>query len=252
MLAVYARCPFLVAGRMSSHPSVMTIENITATKATLEHLKAYVQTQLQGTPIRSQVNQFIESGSSSAGIRAEEIFTREFLCPALAKYFYKHVRAELNLSDEQIRRGLGTEGYQRCPGFGFSPARKRKHLFTKFDIVTNTAPATWLVGNEKKLSPFQACPDFAIASPLPISTIGETKYFLRRSVAEAVKDLYDAARQAVFYLGAFAGDYHSAMIVVADASPEHSFHAALDSLKPELLGRFGPETNVHLVPIRVV
>lgn len=229
----------------------MTVQTITTATPTLEHFKKYLQSCLHGIPIRSKVDRFIEDGSSSAGKRPEEIFTREFLCPAIASYFYAHVRAKLNLSDEQIRRGLGTEGYENCRGFGFSPARKKKHLFAKSDIIQNKPPAAWLVATKKELAPFQACPDFAISSPLPFSTIGETKYFRRGSVAAAIKELYDAARQAVFYLGAFAGDFQSATIVVADASPDHTFHASLDALKPRLLDRFGIETNIHLVTIQI-
>jgi hypothetical protein len=64
-----------------------------------------------------------------------------------------------------------------------------------------------------------------------------------------MKELYDVARQAVFYLGAFAGSYESAMIVVADGSPGHAFHKGLELVKPELLERFGSTTNVHLVTV---
>lgn len=218
---------------------------------TLHELARYVQLQLQGRPVRARVSQFVRDGSSSAGRRPEEIFTREFLCPVLADYFYSHVRKSLTLSDDEIRRGLGTEGYQNCPRFGFSPARKKKHLFTKMDIIANTTPKSWIAGNGKSLSRCQACPDFAITSPLPISTIGETKYFMGGSIDAAIKDLYDAARQAVYYLGAFSGAYRSATIVVADASVDQTFLSALDSVNPELLERFGDESNIHLVAIRL-
>ena len=61
-----------------------------------------------------------------------------------------------------------------------------------------------------------------------------------------------AARQAVFYLGAFPGRYDAAMVVVADASAGHTFHKGRESLKPELIRRFGLESNVRLVTVKIV
>lgn len=55
----------------------------------------------------------------------------------------------------------------------------------------------------------------------------------------------------MFYLGAFSGCYDSSMIVVGDASAGHTFHKGLELLKPELLQRFGSETNVHLVTVKI-
>ena len=69
------------------------------------------------------------------------------------------------------------------------------------------------------------------------------------SPAAAVKELYDAARQAMFYLGVFQDRYDAALVVVADATPEHAFLEGLKLIKPALLERFGPETNVYLAPI---
>ena len=99
-----------------------------------------------------------------------------------------------------------------------SPARKQRHLFTKSDIVKAVVPINWM-NTEKRMN--QACPDFAIRQPLPISIVGEVKFFRSGTPKSAVKELYDVARQAMFYLGAFAGEYDSALIVIADASSGH-------------------------------
>lgn len=204
---------------------------------------------LESQSVLGLIEQFIENKSSSAGTSREEVFTREFLCPSIAKYFYKVVRHDLDLSDEEIKCGLGTEGYQNCPGFGFTPARSRKQLFTKSDIIKPKPPESWFEASEKKLSAFQACPDFAIGDPLPISVVGEVKYFTKGSPTLAVKELYNAARQAIFYLGAFQDRYDAALLVVSDASPDHSFMKGLELMKPELLDRFGPESNVYLLSV---
>ena len=227
------------------------MEGSSLAKATVENLKAYIQEELQKSPIRERLNRFIQDGSSKAGTRYEEVFTREFLCPVIGRFFYVYVRSELNMSDGEIKAGLGTEGFTNCPGFGFTPGHRSNHLFTKADIIKRRPPDRWFAADEKALSTFQACPDFAISKPLPLSVVGETKYFKSGSPARAVTELYDTARQAVFYLGAFPGCYDSAMIVVADASAGHTFHKGLELLKPELLQRFGSETNVHLVTIKI-
>ncbi len=217
------------------------------TKVSTDSLMNYLIRQLCENPVIGQLEKIISERSSKAGKRREEVFTREFLCLYIRKYFYEHVRSELNLSDEEISKGLGTEGYENCKGFGFSPARKRKHLFTKSDIIKSSPPDAWFAKNESRLSPFRPCPDFAISKPLPFSVVGEVKYFKSGSPKKAVKELYDASRQAVFYLGAFHGHYDSAMIVVADASPKHSFLKGLQLVEPGLLERFGAETNIYLL-----
>ena len=204
---------------------------------------------LKSQPVLNHLEEFIENKTSTAGVRREEVFTREFLCPSIARYYYEVVRSELDLSDDEIKSGLGTEGFQNCPGFGFTPAQSRTQLFTKSDIIKASPPDSWFKANIKQLSAFQPCPDFAIADPLPISVIGEVKYFSKGSPTLAVKELYNAARQAIFYLGAFQDRYEAALLVVADASPDHSFIRGLELVRPELLARFGPESNVYLVPL---
>lgn len=209
----------------------------------------YVLADLDGHSILGQLEDFVESKTSTAGVRREEVFTREFLCPTIARYFYEIIRPELELSDDEIKSGLGTEGFQGCPGFGFTPSESRKQLFTKSDIIKNNPPESWFKTSEKQLSAFQPCPDFAITKPLPISVIGEVKFFTKGSPKLAVKELYNAARQAIFYLGAFQDSYEAALLVVADASPGHTFIKGLEMVRPELLDRFGPESNVYLLPV---
>ena len=217
----------------------------------IEALKHYLTEHLRKPGIRSRLERSIVDGSSTAGRRHEEVFTRDFLCPTLHRFFYEHVRSELNLTDEQITVGLGTEGFENSPGFGFTPGHQSNHIFTKSDIARRDPPKAWFAANSRPLPPYQACPDFAIREPLPFSMVGETKYFRNGSATAAVKELYRAARQAVFYLGAFPRRYDAAMIVVGDASPGHTFYKGLESLKPELVQRFGQESNVHLVTAKI-
>jgi hypothetical protein len=108
------------------------------------------------------------------------------------------------------------------------------------------------VGENKQLPRYQACPDFAIKHLLCLSIVGEVKYFRSEWPEIAVRELYYASRQAVFYLGALHGEYDLALIVVADASRDHSFLQGLRLIKPELLERFGSGTNIHLLPLRLV
>ncbi len=219
----------------------------------IEHLSRYLVSRLEETASLSELKKFQTSGLSSAGKTSpEEIFTREFISPAIADYFYKEVRQSLSQTDEEIKRGLGIEGFAKCPSFGFTPARKSPHIFTKHDIICKNPPATWMRTSVEKLPAFQACPDFAIRSPLPICALGEVKLFTRGSISRAVTELYNACRQVVFYLGAFRDEYKMALLVVADASPDRAFRRALDeAIKPELRERLlGPPTGICLtVPV---
>ncbi|MFC1776129.1 hypothetical protein ACFL3I_02155 [Pseudomonadota bacterium] len=215
----------------------------------IQKLCDFLLDDLKSQPVLSLLEEFIVNRTSTAGVSREEVFTREFLCPSIARYYYEVNRAKLDLSDDEIKSGLGTEGFQNCPGFGFTPAQSRTQLFTKSDVIKVTPPDSWFKASEKPLSAFQPCPDFAISDPLPISVIGEVKYFTKGSPKLAVKELYNAARQAMFYLGAFQDSYEAALLVVADASPDHSFIRGLELVRPELLERFGPKSNVYLAPV---
>jgi|AntAceMinimDraft_16_1070373.scaffolds.fasta_scaffold05871_2 hypothetical protein len=216
----------------------------------VSHLLDYIENSFLNRPVLEQLQKIIAEKQSHAGTRLEEVFTREFLCGSLARYFYVDYRSSLNLTDSEIASGLGTEGYKNAEGFGFTPARKERHLFTKADIIKQQIPRSWIAGDGKAYRN-QACPDFAIRDPLPISIVGEVKFFRSGTPETAVKELYNAARQAVFYLGAFRGEYKQAVVVVADASEGHVFIEGVCRMNPGILERFGEETSIFLSMIRL-
>ena len=82
--------------------------------------------------------------------------------------------------------------------------------------------------------------------------IGEVKYSRTENPSSAVKELYEAARQAVFYLGVYGKDYDDALIVIADSSKQQAFVEGLGMVNAEIVSRFGQETRVHLatIPLR--
>ena len=84
-----------------------------------------------------------------------------------------------------------------------------------------------------------------------MSIVGEVKFFRSGTPETAVKELYNAARQAVFYLGAFRGEYKQAVVVVADASEGHVFVEGVCRMNPGILERFGEETSIFLSMIRL-
>ncbi len=217
----------------------------------IHQLSMYLKNIIEPQGALAHIEDCVTSASSTAGTKSrEEIFTREFLCPSLLRFFNVENRDQLKLTDEQITKGMGTEGYQNVDGFGFTPARKKKHFFTKGQVIANDPPDAWFKGSEKKLTSYMACPDFALRSPLPVSIVGETKYFTKGSQKFAIKELYNDIRQAMFYLGAF-NEYTDALLVVADASPDHAFVNALDLLEDDLLARFGGESNIHLCTLKL-
>ena len=219
-------------------------------ETTVEELAQFLKKQLEEKPVVPLVEQMVRDHSSLAGTGREGIFTREFLCPAI-RDFYTQV-CQPNLHADEIHKNLQMEGFKTVKGFGSTPASKRMHLFTKDLVIKSNPPESWYLDG-KHLADYKACPDFAICQPLlRSSTVGEVKYFESGSPKHAVQVLYDASRQALFYLGAFTGTYQSAIIVVADASRDHAFFEGLKLIRPELLRRFGTETtDIHLVPIKL-
>jgi hypothetical protein len=209
------------------------------------NLFEYIENSLLNRPVLRELEEIIADKRSHAGTRREEVFAREFLCRSLARYFYVDHRSFLNLTNSEIASGLGTEGYKNAEGFGFTPARKERYLFTKADIVKPQIPRSWVADNAK-LYRNQACPDFAVRDPLPLSILGEVKFFRSGTPETALKELYNATRQAVFYLGAFRGEYKQAVVVVADASEGHVFVEGVRRMNPDILERFGEETSIFL------
>jgi hypothetical protein len=217
----------------------------------IARLTHYVAAEIEGRAVIATIESMIDQNLSTAGKRREEVFTREFVCPTLATFFYEEVRPQLHLPDDAIKRGLGAEGFANCRGFGFKPARAEKHVFTKSEVFGDHIPEVWLRGSKGKLPRFQSCPDFAVAPPLPFSALGEVKYFCSGGRARALKELYNGLREVVFYLGVFHGRYDSAILIVGDASKDHAFLETIRALRPGLLSRFGPETGIYLAPIKL-
>lgn len=217
----------------------------------IQELLTFLKTHIEEDGVLAKIDKYISSNSSSAGSKSrEEVFTREFLCPTMAKFFYVYQREKLGLKNEEIESGLGTEGYKHIDGYGFTPARSKKHFFTKGQVIESDPPQAWFKDSDKSLTSFMACPDFAIRSPLPMNVVGEVKYFHKGSKNSAIKELYNDLRQTMFYLGAF-NEYTDALLVVADASEGHIFNEALSLLREDLLERFGDETNIHLCVLKL-
>lgn len=181
---------------------------------------AFVKSDLENQNIPSKLNEIVRKKTSTAGKSPEGVFTREFLCPTIYKYFSTHIRENLSLKDCEIQSGLGTEGPQHTPGFGFTPIRQRKHIFTKSDIVKPNPPQSWFDEPSKEPTNYQACPDFSIRTPLPFSALGEVKYFRKGNIDTAMREFYNDVRQVSFYLGAFRQEYESGILIIADETPD--------------------------------
>ena len=216
----------------------------------IKNLSEYLTKSLDGNSIKDAINTASIEGTSSAGTNREEIFTRDYLCPVMRNYFMVEARPMLDLTNDEIDAGLGTEGYTKCEGYSFTPAKKPRHILGKDDISRPMPPTDWLKWGPDTLRPYQPCPDFAFYDPLP-RVVGEVKYFMGGSEDKALKDFYAVAKEAVFYLGVFNGIYDAALIVIADASEDAAMYKMLDIIKPELLARFGRDAGVYLSVVRI-
>jgi hypothetical protein len=210
----------------------------------------YLIRTLDENPIKADIDTASVEGTSSAGTNREEIFTRDYLCPSMREYFRVEARSMLNLADDEIDKGLGTEGFTKCDGYSFTPAKMTRHILGKGDLAEPMPPSDWLKSGPDKLRNYQPCPDFAFHDPLP-RVVGEVKYFMGGSQDKALRDFYTVVKEAVFYLGVFNGVYDAALIVVADASEDSAMHKILDIIKPELLARFGDDSGIYLSIVRI-
>jgi len=222
------------------------------TTVPIKGFKDFLETRFQNVPVVEPVNELARIGKPST--ERENVFIREFLGPAIREFFRGH-----GFTAEQVKEGLSVEGLANSPGFGRTPARKAKHLFTKENVTHSTPPKAWLRTSDERLTQCQACPDFAIRnSLLELSLLGEVKYLTSTSPRAAVRELYNASRQAVFYLGAFRGasdptTYDSAMVILADASRKEALTEGRALLKEQLFSdRYGPETGIYFVHITLV
>ena len=218
----------------------------------IKDLSEHLIKTLDGIPIKDAINTASVEGTSSAGSNREEIFTRDYLCPAMRNYFKVEARSMLNLSDAEIDMGLGTEGFIKCDGYSFTPAKKVRHILGKDDMSKPTPPSDWLKSgpDKDKLRDYQPCPDFAFYDPLP-RVVGEVKYFRGGNEDKALNEFYAVVKEVIFYLGAFHGIYDAALIVIADASEDAAMYKMLDIIKPELLARFGRDSGIYLSIMRV-
>ena len=225
----------------------------------IEQLMEYLKQRLESYSVKDDVERRIRSSDTKVKKEREAIFTAYHLCPAIDSFYSEDMLGKVNCIENEVKLALGTEGfdkvYKRLPRFGFTPARKKKHLFLKSDIVCPKYPRAWRTDSNKSLPRYQACPDFAIKTPLLlVSTLGEVNYFRSGTRERALTELYNVARQATFYLGAFNDEidkYRRVLLVIADASPDHAFFQGLRLLKPSLRARFGEETNIHLLPLEL-
>ena len=196
-------------------------------------------------PRHSELVQLQNAGVSTAGRHSlEELFSREVLVPAFRRYFYEpNFMARHSFGAEDVKRGLGVEGFKNCEGFGFTPARKKTHILTKSDIVSPTPPNWWFEPDAKVLGN-RPCPDFAMRAPLPFNAVGEVKYFTGKTEESARTMIYNAIRQAIFYLGAYAGEYSTAIVIIADGSEGGIARDVFGGAHPALLERLGEESRV--------
>lgn len=213
----------------------------------LKRFMEFLKEEFSKRAILSELENIIKDHISTAGERAEDVFTRDFLCPTIAKFFYQIIKKELKLPDDEIKKGLGAEGIEHLGNFGFRPSRKKPHLFTKNEFFKDNIPDGWLQTNQRKLPLFQACPDFAIRNPLPFRIIGEVKFI--NSAGNPSLIFYKTIREAVFYLGVFRSVYDRVLLVFADATPKHDFEQSLSLFRPELLNRFGVNTDIEYVTL---
>jgi hypothetical protein len=223
-------------------PSNVLADFCNSLRAQLENpgIKQRVSEAVQDHMRRLKAGERNPPGSSSH----EGVFNSKFVGDAIRS----HMRDKLGWTEDQIRKDVFVEGR-----IGPAPAGKARQLFTKSDVTRKTFPSVWN-DSSGKLTPSNACPDFAILHiELPFRTVGEVKYFKAGTPALA---LYNVAREATFYLGAFAANkdrfaYDSAVIVVGDASPDHRFCRWVreKQINQELYRRFGEETGIYLADV---
>ena len=177
---------------------------------------------------------------------SEQIFNRYYLQKAIAEYF------SVNFDKATLRKCLGSEGLtqahvrQQLPLHGFTPKTEPKFFYTKESINKRLPPTEWLRSQAPNAN--RSYPDFAIKPPLlGKAYLGELKWMEVTPAEQVVNDIYGLVDEAIFYLGAFMGEYQGAIIVVADGSGCNSLNQGYNLINSEIKKRFGHDSGIHLL-----
>jgi hypothetical protein len=169
---------------------------------TIDSLCDHLRTKLEVPGIVEEIERIRTARTSKAGDSREGILNKEFLCPAIAVFFFEVHRDSLALSDLEIESGLGTEGSDNVPNFAFTPKLDRDYFFEKKDVLGKSPPDGWI--DPERLRNYRSYADFAIRNPLPLSVVGELKFERKAKTRKgALGAIYEITRQCVFYLAAF-------------------------------------------------
>jgi hypothetical protein len=184
--------------------------------------------------------------------RAEDAFLNYYAIPIISR----HMQTVDGIGECQAAKALLCESYRHMPEGSQTPARTKRHPFTK---IVGTTPSSIIAQWTGKVPLIQACPDFAFREPFPFKIVFEGKYFETGGRVRAKTELAVNIYQAFFYRGlpyvppkgsSPAWDYEFACLLAYDASDDGSLKRAWDDLGTEVKRGFWDGANVYVMILR--
>lgn len=169
----------------------------------LRSLEEYLNSSIPGPyKISSEIKEIVEKAKSSIDNetpylkRPEEAFLNSYVAPAIHKF----LSTNIGLGGDGAKRAYLSENYRHIRDWATgTPARSKKHPFTKAVGNKPQLICEQWKGNGPGYPVVQSCPDMALRSPCPHKVVIEGKYFSKGGPQAAETALVTNIYQAFFY-----------------------------------------------------
>ena len=174
---------------------------------------------------------------------------------------FLHISEDLGYGEDQTQQIMLSESFRNMKEMSCgSPARAKKYSnpFGKVFTDPRSVMRRW-AGDTRGSKLQQPCPDFALRSPFPHTTVFEGKYFSVGGIAVGETQLVDAAYQTFFYgaqppagpnSAGISWDYDYSCLFACDTSEEGSLDHAWKSWTEDVRAGFWDGANIYVMILR--
>lgn len=186
----------------------------------------------------------------------EGAFLNQFVIDPIHEF----LKSELSLSREEACRALLSESYRSHPTIASgSPKSALRHPFTKVLGATAKSVAGRWWDKATKSCVSQSCPDLALRSPCPYTTLFEAKYFPKGGAEAAKTALVTGIYQSFYYRGLphvekdkryAAWDYDFSCFLICDSTDKGSVFSAWDDVRSDISRGCWEGGNIYVMVLR--
>ena len=223
--------------------------------------KAIVDAAPKWADMESEIRRIVEEAKRDDRKRNLRLPEAAFLNTYVLPILYRFLQEKSGLTVDQAKEALLNEYHRTMPNISsHSPIRAERHPFKKTLGASAEAIYRQWKDPEQKYGLTQSCPDFALQSPFPYSTVFEGKYFARGSIDFARRQLVADIYQAFFYRGLPKVEatkrghpewnYDYSCLLAFDASPQGTLDAAWKALEPKVRKSFWDGANIYVMILR--